>query len=72
MNTRKLLALGIALAFTSLASAGFAADQKAAPAQPPASTAQAPAGGDQGTPAKPTKSKKQKHKKPAPAPETKG
>lgn len=68
MNTRNLLALGIALAFTSLATAGFAADQKAAPAQAPAATAQAPAGGD--APAKPTKSKKQKHKKPAP--ETKG
>jgi hypothetical protein len=74
MNTRKLLALGIALAFTSLAGAGFAADQKAAapaPTAPAATTAQAPAG-DQGTPAKPSKSKKQKHKKAAPAPETKG
>jgi hypothetical protein len=72
MNTRKLLALGIALAFTTLAGASFAADQKAAPAQAPAgSTAQAPAGGDQGTAAKPSKSKK-KHKKAAPAPETKG
>ena len=69
MNTRKLLALGIALAFTSLAGVGFAADQKAAspaPTAPAASTAQAPAG-DQ---TKPSKSKKQKHKKPAP--ETKG
>ena len=33
MNTRKLVALGIALAFAGLAGAGFAADQKAAPAQ---------------------------------------
>ncbi len=75
MNTRKLLALGIALAFTSLAGAGFAADhQKAAspaptaPAAstPGASTAQAPAG----DPTKSSKSKKHKHNKPAP--ETKG
>ncbi len=69
MNTRKLLALGTALVFTSLASAGFAADQKAAPAQPPAASAQAPASGD--APAKPKKSSK-KHNKKTPAPETKG
>lgn len=66
MNTRKLVALSIALAFAGLTGTGFAADQKAAPAQAPAAspTAQAPAA-DPAHPDK-TKSKKQKHKKPAP------
>jgi len=75
MNTRKLLALGTVLTFTSLAGVAFAADQKAAapekapaPTAPAAATAQAPSA-DPATPAKPTN---KKHHKKKHSTETKG
>jgi hypothetical protein len=80
MNTRKLLALGTVLTFTSLAGVAFAADQKAAAPEkapapaataPAAATAQAPTG-DQTAPATHSKKKQKHQKKPAAAPETKG